>query len=73
MKQVLMAVAESVLKIDSDSYFATDDYVIGLICGMGTTDVPYEGITCEATGNAPENIVVTVTDGTVTVAPAAEN
>jgi len=68
-----LRIAESILKIDSDSYFATEDYTIGLVCGMGTTNVSGEGIACEATGANPENIVVTVTDGTVTVAPAAEN
>lgn len=61
------------LKIDSDSWFATDDFAIGLICGIGATELSYEGIACEAVGNDPEKIVVTVTDGTVTVTPAAEN
>lgn len=64
-------ITESVLKIDSDCYFATDDYSIGLLCGMGTAPIAIDGIACEAAGNNPENIVVTVTDGTVTVTPAA--
>ena len=66
-----LQISESVLKIDSDAYFATEDYTIGLVCGMGTAPVASEGISCEATGSNPENIVVTVTDDTVTVTPAA--
>lgn len=66
-----LQILDSALNIDSDSYFATDDYVIGLVCGMGTTAVAGDGITCQATGSNPESIVVTVTDGTVTVTPAA--
>ena len=64
-------ILESCLQIDSSAYFGTNDYVIGLVCGMGTTDIDYSGIRCEAVGAAPETIVITVTDGTVTVAPAA--
>jgi hypothetical protein len=64
-------ITESVLKIDSDCYFATDDYTIGLVCGMGTVSIANDGITCVASGSNPESIVVTVTDGTVTVKPAA--
>lgn len=66
-----LQISESVLKIDSDAYFATEDYTIGLVCGMGTAPITAEGISCEATGSNPENIVVTVTDDTVTVTPAA--
>lgn len=66
-----LQIENGVLKIDSNAYFGTDDYVIGLVCGMGTAPIPYDGITCEATGDDPASIVVTVTDGTVTVTPAA--
>ena len=67
-----LLIENSTLKIDSGAYFATEDYVIGLVCGTGSTAVSAEGITCEATGDAPETIVVTVAeDGTVTVTPAA--
>lgn len=66
-----VTIADSRLLIDSSAYFGTDDYVIGLVCGMGTTGIDGSGITCQATGDAPESIVITVTDGTVTVAPAA--
>lgn len=66
-----LQIESSVLKIDANCYFGTDDYSIGLVCGMGSAPVPSDGITCEATGDDPASIVVTVTDGTVTVTPAA--
>lgn len=66
-----LAIENSVLRIDSNSYFGTDDYSIGLVCGMGSAPVAADGITCEATGDDPASIVVTVTDDTVTVTPAA--
>ena len=66
-----VAITDSRLLIDSSAYFGTDDYVIGLVSGMGETPIDPSGITCQATGDAPESIVITVTDGTVTVAPAA--
>lgn len=55
------------LQIDSSCYFATDDYSIGLLCGMGTPTADYSGITCVAVGDAPENVVITVTENTVDV------
>ena len=55
------------LQIDSGCYFGTDDYTIGLICGMGTTDIDPAGITCEAVGDAPETVVITVNGTDVTV------
>lgn len=67
-----LTIENSILKIDSNCYFGTDDYSIGLVCGMGTAPVASEGITCEAAGDDPTSIVVTVADdGTVTVTPAA--
>ena len=62
-----ITVTDSKLQIDSDCYFGTDDYTIGLVCGMGTTDIDYAGITCEAVGDAPEKVMITVTESTVTV------
>ena len=62
-----VTVTNSKLQIDSDCYFGTDDYTIGLICGMGTTDIDYTGITCEAVGDKPESVIITVSDSTVTV------
>ena len=66
-----VTIEDSCLQIDSSAYFGTDDYVIGLVCGMGDPGIDDSGITCTAVGAAPESIVITVTDGTVTVAPAA--
>lgn len=60
-------ILSSKLLIDSGCYFGTDDYVIGLLCGMGSADVDYTGITCEATGDNPENVVITVTENAVSV------
>ena len=64
-------IQDSCLQIDSSAYFGTDDYAIGLVCGLGNPPIDFSGIRCEAVGAAPESIVITVTDGTVTVAPAA--
>ena len=57
----------SSLQIDSGCYFGTDDYAIGLVCGMGQTEIDPSGITCRATGDAPETVVITVNDSAVTV------
>lgn len=57
----------STLQIDSACYFGTDDYTIGLVCGMGSTDIDYSGITCQAAGDNPESVIITVTDSAVTV------
>ncbi len=59
-------ILESRLLIDSGCYFATEDYVIGLVSGMGNKGVDYSGITCEATGDNPETVHITVTDNAVT-------
>lgn len=65
-----VTIADSVLQIDSSAYFGTNDYVIGLVCGMGNPGIDDSGIACQAVGADPNSIVITVTDGTVTVAPA---
>ena len=67
-----VAVTDSRLQIDSDCYFGTDDYTIGLICGMGTTDIDYTGVTCEAMGDEPESVMIAVNGSTVTVAFTGE-
>jgi hypothetical protein len=66
-----VTIADSTLQIDSSAYFGTDDYAIGLVCGMGNPGIDDSGIVCQAVGADPNSIVITVTDGTVTVAPAA--
>ncbi|MBQ6831183.1 MAG: hypothetical protein IJO28_00965 [Oscillospiraceae bacterium] len=60
-------IVKSTLQIDSGCYFGTDDYSIGLVSGMGETGIDYKGITCKATGDAPQTVVITVNDATVTV------
>ena len=62
-----VTIAESLLAIDSGCYFGTDDYVIGLVCGLGDVSVDSAGITCQAVGNAPESVNITVTDSEVTL------
>lgn len=63
-----LAVKNSRILIDSACYFGVSDYVIGLVCGMGSIPGadPAE-ITCEATGDAPGSVHITVSDQTVTV------
>ncbi len=62
-------VADSTLQIDSRCYFGVEDYTIGLLCGMGNADlVDYSGITCIATGDAPETVAITVDGNDVTLA-----
>ena len=61
-------IVNSVLKIDSKCYFGVADYTIGLVCGMGNSDVVAEAeITCEATGDNPENVKITVDGNHVAV------
>ena len=63
-----VAVANSTLNIDSGCYFGSDDYSIGLICGMGNdTKLESSGITCMAVGDAPETVNITVNGNTVTL------
>ena len=61
----------STLQIDSSCYFGTDDYVIGLVSGMGNTGIDHTGITCKAVGDNPESVIITVTGTAVTVEFAA--
>ncbi len=61
----------SVLSIDSDCYFGTDDYTIGLICGNGAYDkVSNAEIECRASGESPESIVISTDGNSVTVETA---
>ena len=63
-----ITIQNSTLKIDSSCYFSTDNYSIGLVCGMGSTDIADSGITCVAVGDKPESVSITVKDGAVTLA-----
>lgn len=62
-----VTIANSFLQIDSGCYFSVDDFVIGLVCGMGDSGIDASGITCKAVGDAPDSVAITVTDGVVTV------
>ena len=55
------------LMIDSGCYFTSDDYSIGLICGMGSSDkLSSEGIRCEAVGDDKASMTIMVSGNTVT-------
>lgn len=59
------------LAVDSSCYFASDDYTIGLVCGMGDPAVVAESdITTAVTGDTPESLSLTVNGNTVTVEQA---
>lgn len=60
-------VRESTLQIDSGCYFGTDDYAVGLICGMGETNLDHSGVSCKIVGENPESITITVSGNTVTL------
>ena len=58
------------IQIAADAYFGTDDYVIGLLCGMGETAVDDTGITCEIAGENTQGITATVENGKVVLTTA---
>lgn len=62
-------ITNSTLGIDSGIYYTGDsDYIIGLVCAAGNTSViDHSGITCTAVGDAPETVLITVTDDQVDV------
>lgn len=60
-------ITNSTLQIDSGCYFGTTDYAIGLVCGLGSTEVDGSGISCVAVGNDPDKVSISVTDNTVDV------
>lgn len=61
-----VSVKSSTLQIDSACYFASDDYVIGLLCGMGDPGViDYSEIACVAVGDNPESVKITVNGNSV--------
>ncbi len=62
-----VTITNSVLQVDSDCYFGTDEYVVGLICGTGETAIDPSGIATEAVGSAPENVTITVEGQDVSV------
>ena len=62
-----VTITGSRLQIDSASYFGVDEYVIGLVCGMGDAARVNADITCEVVGDMPESIVATVDGNEVTL------
>ena len=55
------------LQIHSGCYFGTEDYVIGLVNGMGSTNIDYSDITCTVVGDEPEKVTVAVNGNAVTL------
>ena len=55
------------LLIDAAAYFGTDDYTIGLLCGMGSADIDISGITCQVIGEGADALFAVVADGVVTL------
>ncbi len=58
------------VQIDTKAFFATEDYEIGLLCGMGEPDVENTGITCKVVGDNAESLAVSVEDGKVILSAA---
>jgi len=60
-----VVIKDSALKIDSACYFSTDNYSVGLVCGMGNTGIDDSGISCVAVGEKPETVTIEVKEGSV--------
>ena len=60
-------ITSGTLQISSECYFGTDDYTIGLLCGMGSAPIDYAAITCVPVGNDPERVQITVDGNSVEV------
>ena len=60
-------IAASKLQIDSSCYFGVDEYVIGLVCGMGDPARVNADISCAVVGDLPESIVISVDGNDVTL------
>ena len=60
-------IAASKLQIDSACYFGVDEYVIGLVCGMGDPTRVNADISCAVVGDLPESIAVNVDGNDVTL------
>ena len=66
-----VSILNSTLAIDSSCYFASDDYTIGLVCGMGDASViANPEIKVAAVGDNPETLTITVDNNAVTVEQA---
>ena len=53
------------LQISTSAFFATDDYVIGLLCGSGELAIEDSGITCQITGENTQGLSLTVENGKI--------
>ena len=62
-----VSIAASKLQIDSASYFGVDEYVIGLVCGMGDPTRVNADISCAVVGDLPESIAIAVDGNDVTL------
>lgn len=62
-----VTIADSTLQIDSSCYFGVEEYVIGLVCGMGDASGITADVTCQVVGDAPERITATVEGSEVTL------
>ncbi len=59
------------INIDSGCHFGINNYFIGLVCGVGNPDVvEHAEITCNVTGDDPEQLVLSVEGNEVTVVEA---
>ena len=66
-----VSILNSTLALDSSCYFASDDYTIGLVCGMGDGSVIANAeINVAVVGDNPESLTLTVENNTVTVEQA---
>lgn len=63
-----ITVKNSTLQIDSGAYFGTEDYNIGLLCGMGDIgNIDISGISCKVVGDSPDSVKATVNGNEVTL------
>ena len=67
-----VTITNSFLQIDSGCHFGVEDYVIGLVSGMGDSGIDASGITCQAVGADPDSVNITVSGETVTVTFVSE-
>lgn len=66
-------VLSSTLNIDSSCYFGVEDYSIGLLCGMGDANVVENpDIKCQAVGEKPETVKISLDGNQVTVEMLSE-
>ena len=61
-------ILSSALQVDSGCYFNTDDYSIGLVCGMGDASVIAAAeIACRSCGDDPDSLTVSANGNAVTI------